>query len=253
MLKKLKQKWLIVCPWIKRLIIVAVIGGIVFYFPYITNAVKEMQIKVRHALHFELQQVVVQGHVYTPLSKIHQTVNLTQKSSIWQAHLAQIYQQLMTLPWVQSVVVERRLPDTLVFKITEKKPIAIWQNRQKYFPLDDKGRVIPENMYIKNMLLVVGEGAPQFAPALVETLNKFPDLKKQVVSAVWVRHRRWQLYLKESEGQVIVDLPDNDIVSALEHLRRFQGKVPLANYVGKRLDLRFAGKVIVRATTEEKN
>src|SRR5690348_13037155 len=37
-------------------------------------------------------------------------------------------EQLETLPWVRSAVVERRLPDTLYVRLIERRPLALWQH-----------------------------------------------------------------------------------------------------------------------------
>ena len=40
-------------------------------------------------------------------------------------------EQLESLPWVRTAVVERRLPDTLYIRLVERKPLALWQHGGK--------------------------------------------------------------------------------------------------------------------------
>jgi cell division protein FtsQ len=52
-------------------------------------------------------------------------------------------EQLETLPWVRSAVVERRLPDTVYVRLVERKPLALWQHSGKLELIDHDGGVIP--------------------------------------------------------------------------------------------------------------
>src|SRR5438132_5672752 len=74
-------------------------------------------------------------------------------------------EQLETLPWVRSAVVERRLPDTLYVRLVDRRPLAIWQHGGKLELIDHEGGVIPVTRLDRfaKLPLVVGEGAARHA------------------------------------------------------------------------------------------
>src|SRR3546814_17443382 len=72
--------------------------------------------------------------------------------------LASLRAQLMQLGWVEDARVSRRLPDTLIIDIVERKPAAVWQNKGKLALIDWNDKVLqPVNVYAMPYLpLVVG-------------------------------------------------------------------------------------------------
>src|SRR3546814_15581866 len=71
--------------------------------------------------------------------------------------------QLMQLGWVEDARVSRRLPDTLIIDIVERKPAAVWQNKGKLALIDVNGKVLqPVNVSaMPDLPLVVGPNANQ--------------------------------------------------------------------------------------------
>ncbi|MBO7258114.1 MAG: FtsQ-type POTRA domain-containing protein, partial [Alphaproteobacteria bacterium] len=89
--------------------------------------------------HLTLKNVSIEGHYRTTAEEVNEVLNLVQGMDILGIDLAVVQNQIAELPWVDSVSVERHLPDTVYIRITEKKPIAIWQHNKTYFPLDETG------------------------------------------------------------------------------------------------------------------
>lgn len=67
----------------------------------------------------------------------------------WQLPLAEIEQQLVALPWVQSVQLQRRWPDQVNVVVVEQTPLAIWNDaafinsRGEVFAARDDRFVLP--------------------------------------------------------------------------------------------------------------
>jgi cell division protein FtsQ len=53
-----------------------------------------------------------------------------------------IQTKLESYGWFKEVTVSRRLPETLVVTIVERKPTAVWQRGGKLSLLDDEGNVL---------------------------------------------------------------------------------------------------------------
>lgn len=205
--------------------------------------------------HLSLQNVSIEGHNRTTAEEVNQVLNLVRGMDILDVDLAEVQNQIAELPWVDSVSVERHLPDTIYIRIAEKKPIAIWQNNKTYFPLDETGEPIDDNKTVlSNLILVVGSDAPEYTADLIALLNKYPAVKDYVVSAVRVGGRRWNLILHDISDGISVYLPETDIEGALKRLTQAQETEHVLDKDLKVIDLRIEDRFIIRtdATLIEK-
>lgn len=196
----------------------------------------------------KLEQVNVEGRYRTKIDDINAAVDVRQGMPIFDVDLQAQKEKIAALPWVQDVLIERRLPNQLLIRLTEKTPIAIWQNHQKYWPIDAKGQTIADDKtVISNVLLVVGEDAPEHTPQLIEELHKYPAVSKRVLSAARVGKRRWDLYLNNVENGLVVRLPETDIAAALKRLQEFQETGQILERDLNVIDLKLPDRLIVRS------
>ena len=127
--------------------------------------------------------------------------------------------RLLALDWVESATIERRLPNTIRVQIVERQPFALWQHEQRIQMVDRIGTVINARDVPRfgHLPLIVGETAPQHAPALFDTMSSEPAILRRLVSAVWVGSRRWDLHF---ENGLTVHLPEADAAQAWRRLVR---------------------------------
>jgi cell division protein FtsQ len=154
-------------------------------------------------------------------------------------------ERLMQIPWIAQATVERRLPDTLVVDLTEHDAFAIWQHQGRFVLIDRSGRPLPDVdvANFKQLPLVVGEGAPAAAPALLDTIAKFPAIQKLVTAVVRVGDRRWDLYLV---GGAEVLLPQGHDEAALTRLAELDAQYKLLERPLAAIDLRQPDKLVIR-------
>ena len=155
--------------------------------------------------------------------------------------------QLRRYGWVKDARVSRRLPDTLVVDIVERKPAALWQDRQRLALIDSEGVVldrVPVDQ-MPDLPLLIGPGANLREQELRQLLDGAPTLKPQLVSASWVGGRRWNL--KFQSGETIV-LPEGH-QQARAALTKFAELDKQNGLLGRglvRFDMRLPDKMIVR-------
>jgi len=165
--------------------------------------------------------------------------------------VAGIRRQLLGYGWVQDARVSHRLPDTLVIDIVERKPAALWQDKQQLALIDADGVVldrVPVNQ-MPDLPLLIGAGANAQARRLDTLLSTAPTLKPQLASATWVGRRRWDLSFQSGETVV---LPEGDD-AARDALEKFVKADKASGLLGRgmvRFDLRVPGKMIVRLPLE---
>ena len=153
--------------------------------------------------------------------------------------------ELEKLPWVRSAAVERRLPRTLYVRLTERRPLALWQHAGKQHVIDRQGEVIPgaDLGRFPRLPLVVGDNAAIRAAALIEMLGREPALAARVTAAVRVDDRRWNLRVDDS---IEVLLPEENAEAAWRQLAAFERRNNLLKRDVQRIDMRLPGRLVVR-------
>ncbi len=155
--------------------------------------------------------------------------------------------RLLRYGWVKDARVSRRLPDTLVIDIVERKPAALWQDKQQLALIDSEGVVldrVPVDR-MPDLPLLIGAGANARSTDLNRMLGQVPTLKAQLASATWVGKRRWDLTFQSGET---IALPEGE-TAARDALTKFAKMDRASGLLGRglvRIDLRVPGKMTVR-------
>lgn len=158
-----------------------------------------------------------------------------------------IRRRLLQFGWVKDARVLRRLPDTLVIDIVERKPAALWQSQGQLALIDSEGVVLDRVPVDKmpDLPLLIGPGANTQEQGLAALMAEVPTLKPQLASATWVGGRRWDLNFQSGET---VALPEG-YDSAKAALDKFAKADKQSSLLGRglvRFDLRVPGQMIVR-------
>ncbi|MGB0934922.1 MAG: cell division protein FtsQ/DivIB [Alphaproteobacteria bacterium] len=172
-----------------------------------------------------VQDILVEGRERTKQEDILQVLGVQRNSPILSLDPQETKSELEQLPWVKSAIVQRRLPDTIYVRLSERRPIALWQKQSKLFLIDADGHVIDnfDKKKFAKMLIVIGDGAPKEAASLIRELNQFPGLKERVTSATFVSNRRWDLMV---DHKLKIKLPEDDMHDALLRLAKMHHKHP---------------------------
>jgi cell division protein FtsQ len=158
-------------------------------------------------------------------------------------------EQLETLPWVRSAVVERRLPDTVYVRLVERKPLALWQHGGKLELIDHDGGVIPVTRLDRftKLPLVVGDGAASHAAELLDMLVTEPDLAARVNAAIRVGGRRWNLRI---DNAIDVLLPTDTPAAGWAELARLERSSAILKRDVQTVDVRLPDRVVLRVNPE---
>jgi len=154
-------------------------------------------------------------------------------------------QRVELLPWVSSATVERMLPNTILLSVIERHPLALWQRKGRFELIDRTGKIILGQNIEKfsDLLVVVGEDAPENASALLGILETQPQLMNLATSAVRVGGRRWNIRLK---GEIDIRLPAERARAAWSRLAEYESRHGILNSDVRMLDLRLPDRVIVQ-------
>ena len=200
-----------------------------------------------------VQDVVVEGRSLTPEPTLRTALGVAKGDKLLGFSLEAARARIERLTWVQHASVERRLPGTIVVQLTERRPFAVWQTRDKFVLIDRAGQVVAEQDPVKDaaafamLPLVVGPGAPEYAAALLDQLAAQPALRARVVAAIRVGERRWNLRLNNGAD---VLLPEGAEAPAMSRLMELQTAQALLDRPLQTVDLRLPDRMVVRAQPE---
>ncbi|MFT4074064.1 MAG: cell division protein FtsQ/DivIB [Asticcacaulis sp.] len=119
--------------------------------------------------------------------------------------------------WVKSATIRRQFPGVLIIDVVERPRLAVWQNAGRFAVIDDQGQTIPEANYARfsDLPFVVGEGANEAAPEIIELMRQRPALLQKTYALQRVDTRRWNILLKNGG---IIKLPALNQDQALARL-----------------------------------
>lgn len=171
---------------------------------------------------------------------------------VTQIDIGKIKERVEELPWVKSVVINRQLPNLLEVHLTEREPLAIYQRNGKVNPLDTEGNIVETNTDgLEDLIVVVGEEAPAYTPALIKILEKNQSIYNKVLSATFVGNRRWNLMLEDNGKRISVLLPETEIDNALKRLNKINQRYHLFDRNISQIDLRLDDRTIIETINDK--
>ncbi|MBS0272070.1 MAG: FtsQ-type POTRA domain-containing protein [Proteobacteria bacterium] len=220
-----------------------------FYAPTLMSLVMESIETSLAQVGFKLEDVVVEGRIRTDKDQILKMAGLERGKPLFSIRLSETKNRLEEISWINAVRVERRFPDTLFIRISEKEPVAIWLNQAKTYLVDRDGELMETDQghQYKELLLITGDEAPHHVGQLVTLLEKFPELKYRVTGATHLRSTRWDIRL---DGKVDVKLPEKEADKALAYLMDLEKQHRLTNRDIVTIDMRLPNQLILRLTPE---
>lgn len=201
---------------------------------------------------FEVKRVEITGMDRVDQLKVYDIVLAEKDRAMPLVDIDKIRSDLINYGWIKDVRVTRRLPDTLVVDIIERKPTAVWQRGGIYSLIDDQGVELEKigATEVGKLPVINGEGADRQVVALGKLLDSAQSLKDQVAGASWVGNRRWDLRFKTGET---LSLPEGDVLAtqALVNFTRMDGVHRLLGRDIIHFDLRDPDRAYMRRAAKE--
>ncbi len=194
---------------------------------------------------YTVQNVYAQGRRAVPSERLLDAIEVKRGEPILSIDLNETRERLEAIDWIKSASVERRLPDTLVIRVVERQPLALWQNEGKLALIDRDGTVFGARDVTRyaNLPLIVGEGAPAEAPRLFDAMAAEPELFKRVVAAIWVGGRRWNIRF---DSGLEARMPEGDVEAAWTRLDQLVSSRGLLERPVAAVDLRMGDRTLIR-------
>jgi len=200
-------------------------------------------------LGLRVEKVVIEGRSNTPEPLVRAALGVARGDPLYGVSLDAARARLESLTWVQRAEVARYLPGTILVRLTERRPFAVWQNQGRFTLIDRAGREVADEgvANFKTLPLVVGADAPAHAALILDLLDKYPSLRARISALVRVGARRWTLHLGNG---VDVLLPEGHEAEALARLMQLQATYDLLDRRLAIVDLRAPDRLVLRALGE---
>lgn len=209
------------------------------------QSVVENAATMGEAAGLEVREVILEGRTNTPLELVSAAIGLRRGDPILGFSPADTRARLESIAWVESAHVERRLPGTILVRLTERTPFAIWQHQGRFSIIDRDGRVVTSETLdaFGPLPLVVGAGAETQGAALYDLLLAHRPILERTLAMVRVGERRWNLRLHNG---VDVLLPEGQEAPALNRLAEMHERHALLDRPLVAIDMRLPDRMVLR-------
>ena len=192
----------------------------------------------------KLKEIHVIGRENINKSVLLETLELNNETSMTSINVSLLKEKILSIGWVKEVIVERRMPNTLIIKIEEYKPFALLQTKDMHIIISSEGKKISVNNGNFNYLPVItGLGAEKHAAKMLNILSSEPTLFHQVWAISYIGKRRWDVSLRSG---VEIKLPEKNPSEAWAKLSEMDRSESLLSREINVIDLRKNGYLIIK-------
>jgi len=193
--------------------------------------------------------VILEGREHTPRDLIVSALGVSRGDPILDFSPEAARRRLETISWVARAEVSRQLPSTILVRIEERRPFAIWQHNGRFAIVDRGGQVMATEHLgqFDTLPLLVGAGAETTGAALWDELRRHEAVRERVQALIRIQERRWNLRLHNGTD---VLLPAGAESAALERLAELHQEARLLDRPLAAIDLRLPDRLVLRPARE---
>lgn len=201
---------------------------------------------------FALKQVYLEGREHADANVVKAAIAVKSGMPILSLSLEEMKTKLEQIPEVKTASVTRHLPDQIKISLTERQPAALWQHEGIHRLVDTDGVVLSREKYpnVGTLPVIVGEDAPKHVTGLIALLDAAPALKSQVVAAMRVGSRRWNVRLQRD---ITVMLPESKPEEAWKRFATLTEREGLLNKAIRSVDMRMEDRVFILPLEQQQN
>lgn len=193
-------------------------------------------------LDIKLKNVKILGIENTKPTEVINIVSGLKETSLSNIDLHEISTQINNIDWIKKSELRKIYPSTLVVKVFEHNPIAIWFNNGNKFLVDDESEIIKElnpNNF-KNLKVIAGLNALEDIPEIISMIRNYPEFEKKIKSLLRVGDRRWTVRLHNG---ITIHLPEKNVANAIEEIEQLDSKHALLSRYVDIIDMRLPDRI----------
>ena len=193
---------------------------------------------------FIIKNIEIFGLNHLNKNDIIKIINTHSNINIFNVNIKNIYEEIKKNTWIKKASIEIVYPNTIKIILTEKKPIAIWQNRNGNSLITKTGDVILEKKLdnFKSYLpIIIGHNANKNFYAILKILSSNKDFFKNIWSLTFVNERRWDLHFNQG---LTIRLPSKNLENAWEKVVNLNEKFNILSLGLTEIDLRITNQIL---------
>ena len=193
---------------------------------------------------FIIKNIEISGVNHLNKNDIIKIINAYNDINIFNVNIKNIYKEIKNNTWTKKASIEIIYPNTIKILLTEKKPVAIWQNRYGNILITKSGDMIFEKNLeeFKNYLpIVIGQNAYKNAYSILNILSVNKEFFKNIWSLTYVNERRWDVHFNQG---LTIRLPSDSVEKAWEKVLYLDKKFNILKLDLTELDLRNSSQIL---------
>jgi cell division protein FtsQ len=103
-----------------------------------------------------VREIRLSGATYTTAADVERIVGLDSSDNLLLLSTDEVTEAVLTLPWVKSADVERKLPGTVKLTVTEREPALTVALGEERYLVDRRGRVLAEGQTADDLPVLAG-------------------------------------------------------------------------------------------------
>ncbi|MDC0903123.1 FtsQ-type POTRA domain-containing protein [Pelagibacteraceae bacterium] len=191
-------------------------------------------------LNLNIQEIIIENTAVLDSDKIVKKINFLYNKNLFFLDTHRIEKNLKNISFIDSFSVKKVYPNKLKLIITEKKPIAILQNKKEKTYISDKGDLIEFNnlKIYKDLPTVFGNRGAFYS--LYKNLENIKFPFEKVKSFYFFESGRWDLIMNDNK---VIKLPIEKYLYSLENFMKSTNDKNFDNY--KTFDYRIKDQLIL--------
>ena len=169
-------------------IFLIIITFLIYLFLYENNPINNYYSNFSNSF-FKLEKLKLDGRLRSNKTKILSSLSLEINSPILDINLEKIKKNILSVPWIKSAKVSRKLPNEIHIFIEEYEPAAIWENKNEVLILDKDGyhieKIQKKDAY-DDLLFVYGNEADLNLSNFLNALDDYPSLRNRIDYATFI-------------------------------------------------------------------
>ena len=200
---------------------------------------------------FIIKNIEILGINHLDKNEIIKIMSTYNNINIFNVNINNIYREIKNNTWINKASVEIIYPNTIKILLTEKKPIAIWQNRYGNSLITKNGDVISEKNLEKfksYLPIIIGQNAHKNVHSILNILSSNKDFIKNIWSLTFVNERRWDVHFNQG---LTIRLPSKNVKNSWEKIVHLNQKFNILSLDLTEIDLRSSRQILGKVNIDK--
>ena len=241
----------------KIILIILIMFLIIFFFifkpKYLMSSAKfDYFNKLLINYNLKIKNIEITGANHLKKDDIIKIIQSYNNKNIFSVNLKNIYNEINQNEWVKETSIKIIYPDTIKILLTEKEPIAIWQNKNGNNLITKRGEVISQPIlynFNSRLPIIIGQNAHKNIDSILKILNTNINFARNIWSLTFVNERRWDIHFNQG---LTIRLPSINVKEAWEKIISLHEKFNILNLGLTEIDLRNPSQILGKINVDKK-